>query len=109
MAEAILRISGKEDRVSTRSNRRILLEVAAAYALIMLVIWTPRPWQKILWWIAAAAVAAIAAASFNGIQALGLGKKNLLKSLWIAAAALLMAAIAIIVAIGLHTLHLPSG
>jgi hypothetical protein len=109
MAEAILRISGKEDRVSTRSKRRILLEVAAAYALIMLVIWTPRPWQKILWWIAAAAVAAIAAASFNGIQALGLGKKNLLKSLWIAAAALLMAAIAIIVAIGLHTLHLPSG
>jgi len=109
MAEAILPISRKEDRVSTRSKRRILLEVAAAYALILLVIWTPRPWQKILWWIAAAAVAAIAAASFNGLKSLGLGKKNLLKSLWITAAALLMAVIAVITAIGLDTLHLPSG
>jgi hypothetical protein len=109
MAEAASPSNSTAGFATHRSKRRIFLEVAAAYALILLVIWTPRPWQKILWWVAAAAVAAMATASYNDLQPLGLRGRNLFQSLWIVGAALLMAAVAVIVAIRLHTLHLPVG
>jgi membrane protease YdiL (CAAX protease family) len=86
-----------------------LFELASAYGLILLVTWTPRPWQKLLWWIAVAAVAAMAAASFHGLQSIGLRRTNFFKSLWIAGLALVLAAIAIVVAILFHTLRLPNG
>lgn len=107
MAEAIATTSVLQGFASGRSRRRILVEVAIAYALILLVVWTPRPWQKLLWWVAAAAVAVIAGLSFNGLKALGLGRTNFLRSLWIAGAALLLAAVAVVVAGRLHTLNLP--
>ncbi len=94
---------------SPRARRRALLEFALAYALIMLVIWTPRPIQKHLWWVAAAAVVISAGLSFKGFKAMGFQTQNLLKSLWITGVALLLAAVAIIVAMQLHTLHLPAG
>jgi membrane protease YdiL (CAAX protease family) len=109
MAEAAPSTSGTENIATTRSARRALYEIAGSYGLILLVTWTPRPWQKLLWWIAVAAVAAMAAASFHGLQSIGLRRKNFFKSLWITGVALALAAIAVVVAILLHTLHLPNG
>lgn len=75
----------------------------------MVVIWTPRPWQKVLWWVAAAGVVIIAGASYNGLKPMGLRATNLFESVWVAGAALLLAAIAVALAIQMHTLHLPKG
>ncbi|MGB9407277.1 MAG: CPBP family glutamic-type intramembrane protease [Terracidiphilus sp.] len=100
-------IPGRNSPVAARSRRRDFVELAVAYALILLVIWTPRPWQKLLWWVAAAAIAAFASTSFEGFQAMGLRRKNFLRSLWIVGLALLVAAVAVLLAARLHTLRPP--
>jgi membrane protease YdiL (CAAX protease family) len=93
--------------IAARSPRRDLIELAIAYGLILLVIWSPRPWQKILWWVAAAAVLAIASFSYQGLQAMGLRRENFLRSFWIVSLASLLSAVAVVLAIWLHTLHIP--
>jgi len=90
-----------------RSKRRDAIEVAVAYGLILAVIWTPRPWQKILWWVAAAGIAAILIASFEGFRAMGLRAANFFRSLWVVAAALVIAAVAVAISASLHTLRSP--
>jgi membrane protease YdiL (CAAX protease family) len=92
-----------------RGRRRVITESTVAYALILAVIWTPRPYQRWLWWIAAAAVAFIAAISWDGAKAMGLRSTNFLRSLWVVGAALLMAAAGIAIALRAHTLKLPPG
>jgi membrane protease YdiL (CAAX protease family) len=92
-----------------RGRRRVVAEAAVGYVLIMAVIWTPRPTQRWLWWVAAAAVALCTAISFDGAKAMGLRIANFLRSLWVAGAALLLAAAAIAIAAGMHTLRLPQG
>ena len=109
MADAAPQTYIDKTPTAVRSKRRILLELAVSYSLIMLVIWTPRPWQKHLWWVAAAAVLITAAMSFDGFKPMGLHAANFFKSIWIAGVALLLAAIAIFVAIHLDTLRLPPG
>jgi membrane protease YdiL (CAAX protease family) len=109
MAGATAQTFPREKLAPARSRTRIAIELAISYGLIMLVIWTPRPWQKHLWWIAAAAVVIIAALSFSGLKPFGLRAANFLQSLWIAGAALLLAAAAIVVAVHLDTLRLPPG
>jgi membrane protease YdiL (CAAX protease family) len=100
-------IPGRTFPVPARSRRRDFAELAVAYGLILLVIWTPRPWQRILWWVAAAAVVAIASASFEGLQAMGLRRASFLRSLWIVGVALLVSAVAVALAVWLRTLHVP--
>jgi membrane protease YdiL (CAAX protease family) len=95
--------------VSGRSKRRDAFEIAIAYALIMAVEWTPRPLQRVLWIVAALGFVVIVWRSLEGWQAMGFRAANLLRSLWIAAAALVLAAAAIAVAIGMHTFHAPDG
>jgi membrane protease YdiL (CAAX protease family) len=90
--------------VSGRSRRSAAIEIAAAYGLILAVEWTPRPWQRVLWLAAAMGVALIVWRSFDGWQAMGLRAANLGRSLWIAAAALLLAGAAIVTAVCMHTL-----
>jgi membrane protease YdiL (CAAX protease family) len=90
-----------------RSRRRDMLELAVAYGLILLVIWTPRPWQRMLWPVAAIFIAAVTYRSFESLKAMGLQAVNLLRSLWVVGAALVVAALAVFVAERLHTLHLP--
>ncbi len=91
------------------SKRRDLAEIAIAYGLILAVIWTPRPWQSVLWWVAAAGVLALIFASFEGFAAMGLRRANFWRSLWIAGAALVLAGTAMGVAAHFHTLKLPAG
>jgi membrane protease YdiL (CAAX protease family) len=90
-----------------RSKRRDTIEIAAAYALIMMVEWTPRPLQRVLWLVAAIGVALIVWRSFDSWQAMGFRAANFLRSLWIIAAALALAAVAIAVAARIHTLLAP--
>jgi len=107
MADSAASLPGGQFAAS-RPKGRALLELGVAYGLILAVIWTPRPWQKALWWIAAAAVLAITAISFEGLTAMGLRGRNFFPSLWVAGAALAAAGVALAVAARLHTLHLPA-
>jgi membrane protease YdiL (CAAX protease family) len=94
---------------AAHSARRVITEAAVGYGLIMAVIWTPRPYQRWLWWVASATVASICAISWDGAKAMGLRAANFLRSFWVVGAALLMAAAAIAIAVRLHTLKLPAG
>lgn len=98
-----------ENSVAANRRRRDLLELAAGYVLILAVIWTPRPWQRLLFYIAAAFLVAVLWLSFAGWKTMGLRTANLARSAWVAGLALLVAAIAMLVAARMHTLLLPSG
>ena len=93
--------------IPARSRRRDFAELAIAYGLILLVIWTPRPWQRILWWVAATVIVAIASISFEGLRAMGVRRENFFRSFWIVGAALLISFVAVALAIWLRTLHVP--
>ena len=54
-----------------RSRPRVLTEIAVSYVLIMVVIWTPRPYQRWMWWVASATVIASTCASFDGLGGVG--------------------------------------
>src|SRR5271154_6584110 len=99
---ALFHVDGSiaEDR-----KHRDLWQVSVGYALILLVIWTPSPWQRPLYWIAAAFILAVSWRSFDGWAAMGLRRTNLLRSLWVVGVALLTAAAAVLVAMRLHTLR----
>lgn len=90
-----------------RTRRRDLLELSGIYALILVVIWTPRPWQAILWVIASAIMIYIAWLSFEGLRPMGLCTANLVRSLWAVAFAMGVAGIAVVLAMRMHTLHMP--
>jgi hypothetical protein len=90
-----------------RSTRRELVEIAVAYALILIVIWTPRPWQCYLWVIAVFGVGAIIASSWPGFRAMGLRTVNFFRSLWVVGAALVFAAVAVAISAHLHALRDP--
>jgi membrane protease YdiL (CAAX protease family) len=94
---------------SRRSRRRALVELIVAYVLILIVIWTPRPWQRFFWLLAVAGVAVITWRSFEGTSAMGLRAANFFRSLWVVGAALVVALIAGVIAARLHTLKMPAG
>jgi len=94
---------------AARSRRRAAVEMAVAYGLILAVVWSPRAYQRWLWWLAAGAVAYITAISFDGAKAMGLRGANFLRSSWVIGVALGMAAAAIAVAARAHTLRWPPG
>jgi hypothetical protein len=94
---------------SARSPSRAAVEIAIAFGLILAVIWTPRPAQRYLWMIAAAAVTVLTCISFDGAKAMGMRGTNFLRSLWIAGAALALAGIAVALAATLGTLRMPHG
>jgi hypothetical protein len=89
------------------TRRRAILELVLAYTLILLVLWTPHSIQRIFYIAAVIALAAILAFSFQGPRALGIRRTNLARSLWIALTALILAAIIILIAAHMHTLHAP--
>ncbi len=90
-----------------RSKRRDAIEIAVAFGLIEMVEWTPRPLQRVLWLVAVLGLAIIVWRSFDGWQAIGFRTANFWRSLWIVAAALVLAGVAIAVAARTHTLHVP--
>jgi hypothetical protein len=106
-AAALSPAPGKPDTMG--SKRRDWTEIGIAYALILAVEWTPRPWQRILWIVAAVGIAVILWRSFDGWKAMGLRKANFGRSLWIVGAALVLAGSAIVVAARMHTLLVVDG
>jgi hypothetical protein len=86
-------------------RRRDLLELFTGYALILLVIWTPRPWQRLFYCAAALFLAAVLWMSFAGWQAMGLRVANLGRSMWVVGVALGITAIAVLVARRMGTLQ----
>lgn len=93
----------------SRGRRRDAIEIAVAYGIIMAVEWTPRLLQRVLWLVAAVGLALIVWRSFDGWHAMGFRAANFGRSMWIAAAALVLAAVAFAIAARMRTLHVPDG
>jgi hypothetical protein len=87
------------------SRLRDLLELISAYGLILAVIWTPMPAQRILYWLAIVMVISITILRREKLHALGLAPTGARRSLWIIAAALALATFAVLTAKWLGTLH----
>jgi Type II CAAX prenyl endopeptidase Rce1-like len=105
MEEAISLPTVGAEFAAKRSGRRDLIEIVIGYILILIVIWTPRPWQQYFWMIAVAGIGVIIAASFDHSRSVGLGGRNFFRSLWIVGVALLASAVTVAIAARLHTLR----
>lgn len=91
-----------------RSRRRDFLELSGIYGLILIVIWTPHPYQVLMWCLASIVTVSVIAISFESFQSMGLCTANLLRSLWAVGLAACLALIAVALANRLHTLHTPA-
>ena len=91
--------------IGTQSRHRDLLELSIGYALILVVLWTPRPWQRLLYGVTAAFLIAVLCLSFRGFQSMGLRTANLARSLWIVGVALLLSATAVLISAHAGTLQ----
>jgi membrane protease YdiL (CAAX protease family) len=100
--------AGEFSYKTARSRRRDFFELLGIYGLILLVIWTPRPWQEPLGGLAAISIIAVIAVSYEGMRPMGLCTVNLVKSLWGVALAMTIALLAVWVAGRMHTLHVES-
>jgi hypothetical protein len=107
MAQAITVLPLNPRMIVPRSKRRDLIEIAVAFGLILAVIWTPRPWQQLLWWVTFAAVLTMICLSFESPSAMGLRAANFLRSLWVVGLALGLSGAAMVLAAGMHTLRVP--
>jgi membrane protease YdiL (CAAX protease family) len=107
MAAGASAISTADSSITLRSRQRDLTELAVGYALILLVIWTPRPLQQLFYIAATAWIVIVTIISFDGRKAMGLRLTNSLRSLWIVGVSFLLAAIAILIASHLETLQRP--
>jgi hypothetical protein len=108
MAAGYLALSEPETSAATNRNRRAVVELCVGYALILVVIWTPRPWQRLSYAVAAIFLATVLLLSRSGWREMGLRPANFSRSLWLVGVALLMAAIADLLASRLHTIHAPN-
>jgi hypothetical protein len=84
---------------------RDAIELAICYALILLVIWTPRPTQRFVFWIAFAWILVTTLVCHPDANTLGLRLSSLRSSLWITTGGLLFAGLLVGIASELHTLH----
>jgi membrane protease YdiL (CAAX protease family) len=84
---------------------RDLAELLIGYGLILVVVWTPNPWQRVLYWVTFAFIAVTAWLGHRAPETNGLGTRGLLPSLWIVAAAVAVSLACVGVAQRLHTLH----
>lgn len=90
-----------------RTRRRDLAELAGIYALILLVLWTPQPWDIAMWAIALLITAGVVGQSYDGLKSMGICTCNLMRSLWAVPVSLVIAGAAVLFAVHLHTLHFP--
>ncbi len=106
---ADVRVEKAVDGPGGRSKRRDFVELAVGYLLILLVIWCPRPYQRWAYWLPVAWVAVSCWLSFESWRAMGWRTVNLVRSAWVVAVALMMAAVAVSVSMKMGTLHAPDG
>jgi membrane protease YdiL (CAAX protease family) len=90
----------------TQSSRsRDLIELILGYGVIVGVIWTPEPLQRILSPIALILTLVVVLARRQSRDELGLGRHGFISSLWILPAAIALSALSIFVAAKIGTLH----
>ncbi len=92
-------------QLSNSSPARDFFEIVLAYGLIIAVIWTPNPLQRVLYWTAFAAILLITLLRREDLTTLGLGRQGFAPSLWVVGFALAVAVITVWAAYCLHTLH----
>jgi len=109
MQNRVERDSVNEFPVPARSKVRTLAELMTGYGLILVVIWTPRPWQRYFYIAALLAILLATIFSFDGWRAMGFRITGFWRCAWVVAVALLIAAGAIALAISLQTLNAPRG
>jgi hypothetical protein len=108
---------GKDERVvepitqgkSVVRRQRALVELAVGYGLILVVIWTPRPWQRWFYVTALVWIVAVTIRSFDGWKVMGLRAGGFGRSLWVVGVALVLALVAVALATRLGTLNRPPG
>jgi CAAX prenyl protease-like protein len=100
-------IPSGEGQIAAGHRRRALAEVSLGYGVILVAIWTPLPWQRVVSWTALAWVLFATARSFDGWRTMGLGLSSSLRTLWMAGVALLLAAAAVVLAGTFHRLPVP--
>ncbi|MGA1981134.1 MAG: CPBP family intramembrane glutamic endopeptidase [Acidobacteriaceae bacterium] len=109
MASGNTATSEPESAVAADRKRRDVVELCVGYVLILIVIWTPRPWQQRTYFATAIFIVAATWLAFPGWKAMGFHFANLARSSWIVGTALLASALAVLVARLAHTLHAPDG
>jgi hypothetical protein len=87
------------------SRTRDLAELIFGYAIILFVIWTPEPAQRILSPIALVATLAVVLARGQSRDELGFGLRGLIPSLWILPAAVAVTVTTVLIANRIGTLH----
>ena len=89
-------------------RRRDLLELSVGYGLILLVLWTPPPWQRRLYLVAAAFLIAASIRPGEGWHGLGFSTRNLLPSSLVTLIALLVGGVSVAFAAHRGMLHAPA-
>lgn len=89
-------------------RQRDMFELSIAYAMVLVVIWTPRPWADLLFCTVILCIVAIIIQGFEGLRPMGLCRGDVSCSLWLVGVSLAMAIVAVAGAEVLHTFHLPS-
>ena len=92
-------------RIPLPPRTRDLAELCIGYGLILVVVWTSNPWQRILYWVAFAFIAVTAFLRRRETRPNGFGLKGLVPSLWIVLAAAALSLVAVGLAHHLQTLH----
>ena len=81
------------------------VELAICYALILLVIWTPKPTQRFIFGTAFAWILATTLVRRPAANTLGFRLSGLRGSLWTTAGGLFFAGLLVGIGLELHTLH----
>lgn len=87
------------------SRKREIVELLVGYGLILIVVWTPRPAQSVLYWITVAWLGVTSVLGRNRSRPIGLGLKGLLRSSWIAPVAAALFFIGIGISVRMHSFH----
>jgi membrane protease YdiL (CAAX protease family) len=100
---------GVPDKLTPGRRLWAFCELAIGYVLILAVIWTARPVQRWLFWLAIAWFVFAIVGSFPGWKAMGCCASGFWRSAWVVGVALVLAGSAVALAGNLHTLHHPNG
>lgn len=97
--------------VEALPKRRVtweILELLIGYCLVLAVIWTPRPLQHYLYFLALGWFIVSIALSFEGWKAMGCCVAGFWRASWVVGVAVIMAAVATFFASSYGTLHHPA-
>jgi hypothetical protein len=99
--------AGLKVHAAAPDRRRVGIELAIGYGLILLVIWTPRTWQTILSGVLVLFILGVLWRNFRGWASMGMQVKNLARSSWVVAVSACIAGVAVLIAGRMGTLHAP--